>query len=464
MIKTQNMLLLQHLILYLLILMIKDTTITWKFVNIILAVLFIQLIFSCSWKAKKTIVKQRHAYFLEAKLTGPSVIGNIHNNVFNDEYIEGRFQLLPNLIHMDILNKHSDTLFILWNECELGFPGGSRSKIVHSALDYDDRMKPLKYTPMPPGKVFTYFIAPKTRIDWNAIMRKWRSFPLMEGNPTKYLNKNIIFWLRLYHTKGTAEYPFVFTINKIDKYKLPYMLPETYERPLPQPYINVLPEVITRDTLPEIKPVNPGADFVVEDISPPDSSEISNTTDTILAKEPIVQAQPLAQDTQTVPTETRLEVKTDSLESKQSLIIPEDTLVTKVSIPEPVKVQKPKESIQALLNKLNTMKEQADYYQEEEDTIIVYEDEEGEEGSKESVAKDTLADRNVSSPATLSEKKSAPEDSLLADIPPPPKKLQAEIEPKDTLSDQKVKNLLKNFQRSSSPKKSRGVRRNLGSL
>lgn len=149
-------------------------------------------------------------------LTEPQELGRINDLDFITSRLTIRFRVFPNVLSFALRNWSEDTLFVLWNDCEFAIEKEAPTGVVHSKLRFGDRNRPLTYQSIAPAAEAKFFIAPRSRADWNNEIQKWRSFPIYEGNPKTMVGKTFGFHLMLQDGRGKKKFPFVFHIDEVE--------------------------------------------------------------------------------------------------------------------------------------------------------------------------------------------------------------------------------------------------------
>jgi len=161
---------------------------------------------------KSTAPIKRQAYAWAVELIEVEKEGIKTTTSFRDETINISFEVLPNIISIQLKNVSPQNLYIVWNDCYFEFPGKIRSKIVHSEISFNKRDTPPLNEYLYPGVSEARFIAPRSRVDWNRIHKKWRSFPILRGDMNTLPGSQFSFNLFIHDGDTLIKYPFVFEV------------------------------------------------------------------------------------------------------------------------------------------------------------------------------------------------------------------------------------------------------------
>lgn len=152
----------------------------------------------------------------EVSIEAPRDLGVIRYNSFANNQLEVFFRVFPNVLSFSLQNENTDTLYLLWNDCRFYLEEGQPASVVHSKLSYENRNRPLVYEVISPKQKKTFFLAPRSKADWNSELKKWRSFPMLEGSPRNLLNKTFGFDLVYQSGENKITLPFVFRLEKVE--------------------------------------------------------------------------------------------------------------------------------------------------------------------------------------------------------------------------------------------------------
>jgi hypothetical protein len=110
------------------------------------------------------------------------------------------FNVIPEQVGFELLNKSQAAIRILWDECAYIDPTGRSFRVIHQGVRFIDRDKPMASTIVPPGAAIRDLVYPASYVTWTG--SDWQQNPL-------------------YNRRGTTPFTFgVFLTMDIDGRKL----------------------------------------------------------------------------------------------------------------------------------------------------------------------------------------------------------------------------------------------------
>ncbi|MFC1583924.1 hypothetical protein ACFL5V_00090 [Fibrobacterota bacterium] len=362
-----------------------------------LFLLFGMLISGCAVKPQS---KSSVPYSWSVRLIGPLDKGHITTNAYIDDQIIAFFQVFPNMISMQIKNLSDDVIYLLWNQSYIVVADGIRTRIIHSKVKFQDRLRPLDFTAVKPEEELHFFVASASRSDWNQENKKWRSFPIIPGLPETLVSKGFIFNLSVQKGGTASDYPFEFNVRKTKRIKLA-------SRPYGKYQISPIPPVedLFKDSIPGREPIKPPVEPEVEEITEEDLVPEERNVEPVKIEKKKAEIKPRKPVKKIEPEkEAEMEMEVKEEKKEQEVKAPEQEIpqpAAKPPVPKPEEVaepppaqdpvevrtnpvpdvpevpdpppvtekpkppQSPPKSIHNLLNRFNQMKAKSDEYEVE---------------------------------------------------------------------------------------------------
>jgi hypothetical protein len=116
------------------------------------------------------------------------------------------FNVIPEQVGFELLNKSQAAIRILWDECAYIDPTGRSFRVIHQGVRFVDRDKPMASTVVPPGASIRDLVYPASSVTWTG--SRWQQERLYDPRMTTPFTFGVFLTMETDGRKLSATYKF----------------------------------------------------------------------------------------------------------------------------------------------------------------------------------------------------------------------------------------------------------------
>ena len=116
------------------------------------------------------------------------------------------FEIVPEQVGFELLNKSTTAIRILWDECAYIDPAGRSFRVLHEGVRFIDRDKPMASTVVPPGASIRDLVYPMAYVTWTG--SEWKQEPLYNSRATTPFTFGVFLTMEVGGQKRSVTYKF----------------------------------------------------------------------------------------------------------------------------------------------------------------------------------------------------------------------------------------------------------------